>query len=76
MHHHQKPSNFDDRLIGLFMCDHCLTAERFLNFLEDHLPELLEDVLLWDKTRMWFQHDTALVLFARCVKQFLKQWYP
>jgi hypothetical protein len=25
--------------------EHCLTAEKYLNFLEDHLLELLEDVL-------------------------------
>jgi hypothetical protein len=28
------------------MFEHCLTAERYLNLLEDHVPELLEDVQL------------------------------
>jgi hypothetical protein len=36
----------DDRLGGLFVLDHYLTAERYLNFLEDHLPDLLENVPL------------------------------
>jgi hypothetical protein len=28
------------------MFEHCLTAERYLNFLDDCIPGLLEDVLL------------------------------
>jgi hypothetical protein len=35
-----------DRLIGPFIFEHRLTAEIYLNFLEDNLPELLEDALL------------------------------
>jgi hypothetical protein len=34
------------RLTGPFVFEHDLTAERHLNFPEDHLPELLEDALL------------------------------
>jgi hypothetical protein len=29
---------------GLFISEHCLSAERYKNFLEDHLPELMEDM--------------------------------
>jgi len=36
----------DDQLTELFVFEHSLTAKTYLNFLEVHLPELLEDVSL------------------------------
>jgi hypothetical protein len=45
--------------IGPFVFEHCLTAEIYLNFFEDHLPELLKDVHLEVRQSIWLQHDVA-----------------
>jgi hypothetical protein len=62
-------------LIGLLKSEHCLTAENCLNFLEDCLPELLEDVLVEVRQSMRFQHNGASAHFARCVRQFSNQQF-
>jgi hypothetical protein len=36
-------------------------------FLEEKLPEMMEDVLLALRGNMWFQHDRAAVHFERQV---------
>jgi len=36
----------DDQLIGPFILEGCLTGEAYLNFLQEELPRLLEDVPL------------------------------
>jgi hypothetical protein len=33
-------------------------------FLEEKLPEMMEEILLALKGNMWFQHDRAVVHFA------------
>jgi hypothetical protein len=54
----------------MFECH--IMAEKHLNFLEDCLPELLEDVPLEVKRRIWFQHRGAPLFFARYVRHFFK----
>jgi hypothetical protein len=54
------------------MFEYHLNTERSLNFLVDHLPELLEEMLLEVRQGMWSHCDNAQAHFARCVRQFLR----
>jgi hypothetical protein len=47
-----------------------------LNFLQNDLPELLEDVPLRDLQNMWFQNDGCPAHYARAVREYLNQEYP
>jgi len=49
----------DDQLIGPFILEGLLTREAYLRFLQEELPQLLEDVPLNKRGRMYFQHDGA-----------------
>lgn len=53
-----------------------LTAAGYLNFLEENLPLLLDDIPLASRQGMWFQHDGAPVHFGRQVQNFLNTAYP
>ena len=44
------------RLIGSFFFEESLTIERFVRFLRNDFPDLMEDVPLRDGTRMWFNY--------------------
>src|SRR5436190_4754 len=50
--------------------------EIYVNFLENELPALLEDVPLRDKVELIFQHDGAPAHFSRQVRRFLDAHYP
>ncbi|EFN63727.1 hypothetical protein EAG_00069, partial [Camponotus floridanus] len=45
------------------------------NFLEESLPELLEDVPLATRNAMWFMHDGAPAHFSRIAREFLTATY-
>jgi len=50
----------DDQLICPFILEGCLTGEVYLKFLQEELPQLLEDVPLnFEESRMYFQHVRA-----------------
>ena len=44
----------DDQLIGPFILEGHLTGETYLRFLQEELPQLLEDVPLDKHSRMYF----------------------
>ncbi len=48
-----------DRLIGPYMLPQRLNGQTYLTILWKVLPELLEEVPLMCRQRMWFQHDGA-----------------
>jgi len=48
-----------DQLIGPFILEGRLTGETYLRFLQEELPQLLADVPLDKRSRMYFQHDGA-----------------
>jgi hypothetical protein len=63
-------------LIGPFFYDGTLYDRRYLNFLTNELPRLLDDVSLDTRERMFFQHDGAPAHNAITVRRFLNQIFP
>jgi hypothetical protein len=64
-----------DSIVGPFEFPARLNAQHYMNFLEQDLPELLEDVPLQHFLNEWFQHDGAPVHFSRQVRQILDRRY-
>ena len=62
-------------LIGPYFFDQNVNQNSYLALLRDQLPELLEDVDLETRRRMWFQQDGAGPHFARSVRTFLNENY-
>lgn len=62
-------------LIGPYFFDRNVDRHTYLQLLRDHLPELLEDVDLLTRQRMWLQQDGAAPHFARVVRDFLNEQY-
>lgn len=65
-----------DHLIGPYIMPPRLNAGSYLVFLKETLPELLEDVPLEVRRRMWLQHDGAPAHFGRVVRNHLDLNYP
>lgn len=53
-----------------------LTGRAYLNFLQEQLPELLEDVPLDRRQGMWYQHDVAPAHFTHIVRDWLDESFP
>jgi hypothetical protein len=49
----------DDMLTGTVILDNCMTVHDYLDFLQNGLPEQLEDVPSATWIAMYFQHDGA-----------------
>ena len=60
----------DDQVFGPFILKVRLTGEAYLRFLQEELPQVLEDVHLNKRGRMYFQHDGS-PHFSREVRNFL-----
>lgn len=52
-----------------------LTREMYRNFLEETLPEFLQDVPLATRIAMWFMHDRAPPHFSLVARDFLTATY-
>ena len=68
-----------DHLIGPHLLPERLTGPNYLEFLQDQLPTLLEEVPVATRRSMWFMHDGAPAHFARTVRehldsQFTNKW--
>jgi hypothetical protein len=61
----------DGMLIGLVVLDHHMTGHNYLDFLQNGLPEELEDVPLATRIAMYFHHDGAPSHYTRLVMQHL-----
>ncbi|XP_050294949.1 uncharacterized protein LOC126735091 [Anthonomus grandis grandis] len=64
------------QVIGPFLFDKSLTGVRYLGFLRNELPALLEEVPLVIRANMFLQHDGCPAHFAVQVRTFLNQRYP
>lgn len=65
-----------DHLIGPYLLPNRLGGGNYRTFLCDVLPELLENVPLAVRQRLWFQHDGAPPHFALNVRQYLNNVFP
>lgn len=63
-------------LIGPYFFNDTVTGLSFLELLRDDLPELLQDVDLATRRRMWIQLDGAPPHYAHIVRNFLDAKYP
>ena len=43
-------------IIGPFFIEGTLNSHKYLNLLTDHLPQMLEDILLQTRRNLWYQH--------------------
>ncbi|XP_031781661.1 uncharacterized protein LOC116416667 [Nasonia vitripennis] len=62
-------------LIGPYFFDGNVNRDRYLHFLTNELPNLLEDVNIQTRMRMWLQHDGAPAHRSLDVQDFLNQTY-
>lgn len=53
-----------------------VNSARYLHFLRHELPDLLANVDLQTRQRMWFQQDGAPAHRSRIVQRFLHRRYP
>ena len=65
-----------DHLIGPYIMPARMTGLNYLIFLQDVLPELLEEVPLEIRNAMWYQHDGAPPNFHGAVQQHLHATFP
>lgn len=63
-------------LLGPYFYDGTLTGRRYLDFLVNQLPLLLENVPLATRENMYFQQDGAPAHNAIIVKQYLNEIFP
>lgn len=62
-------------LIGPYFFEGNVAGNSYLHLIRDQFHELIEDVDLETRRRMWFQHDGAPAHFAVIVRNFLNQYY-
>jgi len=65
-----------DNLIGPYLLPQNLNGHIYLTFLQETLPDLLEDVPIALRRRMWFQQDGTPAHFTRDVRAFLHNSFP
>lgn len=65
-----------NHLVGPVQLPHRLNGPRFLEFLQNIFRELLWDIPLDNRRRMWLQLDGAPAHFAVAVRQHLDENYP
>lgn len=66
----------DDFLIGPALFPNRLNGERYLEFLQNTLTDLLDDLPLHLRANMWYMHDGAPPHFSRDVRMYLSAAYP
>nr|CAI5818484.1 unnamed protein product [Callosobruchus analis] len=66
----------ENMLIGPFRLPIRLNGENYLYFLQNNLPQLLENDPLELRRNMWFMQDGAPAHFTRAVRNHLHEHYP
>ncbi|KAL1488367.1 hypothetical protein ABEB36_014844 [Hypothenemus hampei] len=87
--HGVRPHNFQERfsinvwagivnglLIGPYIMPDRLDGRTYLQFLNNELYDLLEDVPLEIRRNMWYLHDGAPCHYARIVREWLNEHFP
>lgn len=64
------------KVIGPFEIPEVLNGEIYLDFLVNHLPNLLADVPLNILRDMWFQQNGCPAHYSRSVREHLNEVYP
>lgn len=64
-----------DRLLGPVVLPNRLTGVAYLNFLQNTLGDLLDDIPLRLRQQMWFQHDGAPAHFSVDVREHLHRTF-
>jgi hypothetical protein len=64
------------RLLGSYFLPPCLTGAVYHDFLQNVLPELLQDVDVQSGIHLWFMHDGAPPHFLLAVQQLLNSMFP
>ena len=65
-----------DHLIGPYLMPSPLTGRDYVVFLRNVLPDLLDDVAIATRRRMWFQHDGAPPQYFGEAREFLNERFP
>lgn len=65
-----------NHLVGPFIIDGRLDGQLYLDFLENHLNYLLEDVPIQTRINMWYMHYGAPPHFSIVVHDHLNNAYP
>jgi hypothetical protein len=65
----------DDLLIGLVILDDRITGQNYLDFLQNGLPEQLEDVPLATPMAAYFRHDRTPSYYTRTVMKHLNNTF-
>lgn len=63
-------------IVGPVVMPDQLNGNDYLNFLQQTLPDLLEDLPLIARQNMWFMHDGAPPHFTLAVRQHLHEIFP
>lgn len=66
----------DGQINGPYFFDGTVDGPNYLQFLQNELPVLMEDVPLATRQRAWFQQDGAPPHFARVVRDYLNIHFP
>lgn len=64
----------DNVIIGPYELPGRLNGNQYLQFLQNDLPNLLDDVPLNLRQNMWFMHDGAPPHYPAAVRNFLDEW--
>lgn len=64
-----------NHLVGPFVLENRLNGESYLRFLQEELPNLLENVPLETRRNMWYMHDGAPPHFPIIVRQHLNNTF-
>lgn len=64
------------RVVGPFILHGALNGRTYLDFLENVLPNLMEDIPLDVRQNMFFQHDGYPAHYALAVHQYLDATFP
>ncbi len=65
-----------DIFLGPYVIDGSLTGEKYLDFLQHNLPQLLDQLTQQQREELIFQHDGAPPHFSNDVRQWLNENYP